>query len=58
MRQVRTPLLMPLLALLLAAAAPPPPQLNDPKTTEGWIWQLLQAGEVADRTSRTTPALL
>jgi hypothetical protein len=37
---------MPLLALLLAAAAPP--ELNDPKTTEGWIWQQAQAGEVAD----------
>jgi hypothetical protein len=42
-------LLMPLLVILLAAAAPPlPPQLNDPTTTEGYIWQPVQMGEVAD----------
>jgi hypothetical protein len=39
----------PLLAFLLAAAAPPlPAALNDAETTEGWIWQRAQAGDVAD----------
>jgi hypothetical protein len=54
-----TRLLMPLLALLLAAAAPPlPAQLNDPTTTEGWIWQRVQADEVADLNERCdTPTL-
>jgi hypothetical protein len=53
MREMRTRLLMPLLALLLAAAAPPlPSQLNDPDTTEGWIWQQVQAGKVADLNDR------
>jgi hypothetical protein len=50
---------MPLLALLLAATAPPlPAQLNDPKTTEGWIWQQVQAGKIADLNARCeTPPL-
>ena len=55
-----TRLLMPLLVLLLAAAPPPlPPQLlNDPTTTEGWIWQRVQAGEVSDLNDRCgTPPL-
>jgi hypothetical protein len=40
-------LMMLLLAMLLAAAAPPlPPQLNDPTTTEGYIWQRVRVGEV------------
>jgi hypothetical protein len=59
MGEMRTRLLMPLLALLLAAAAPPlPPALNDPNTTEGWIWQQVQAGRNADLNGRCgTPAL-
>ena len=49
MGKMPTRVLMPLLTLLLAAAAPPlPPQLNDPNTTEGWIWLRAQAGDVAD----------
>ena len=50
---------MPLLALVLVAAKPPlPSQLNDTKTTEGWIWQRVQAGEVADLNDRCgTPPL-
>lgn len=44
-----TRLLMPLLASLLAAAAPPlPPRFNNPNTPEGWIWQKVQAGKIAD----------
>ena len=52
-------LLIPLLTLLLAAAAPPlPSQLNDPSTTEGYIWQQAQAGDVADLNDRCgTPPL-
>jgi hypothetical protein len=44
---------------LLAAAAPPlPAQLNDPKTTEGWIWQRARAGDLADLNDRCgTPPL-
>jgi len=54
-----TRLLMPLLGLLLAAAAPSlPPKLNDPKTTEGWIWQRVQAGDVADLNERCGTAPL
>ncbi len=50
---------MPLLALLLAAASPPlPSQLNDPTTTEGWIWQQVQANRPADLNQRCdTPPL-
>jgi hypothetical protein len=51
---------MPLLVVLLVAAAPPlPQQFNDPKTSEGWIWQRVQAGDVADLNDRcgTTPPL-
>jgi hypothetical protein len=56
---MRTRLLMSLLALLLAAAAPPlPTELNDPATTEGWIWQQVQSGKVADLNDRCeTPRL-
>jgi hypothetical protein len=52
-------LLLPLLALLLVGAVPPlPPPLNDPKTTEEWIWQRVQAGDVADLNDRCgTPPL-
>src|SRR5689334_3450223 len=52
-------LLMLLLAVLLVGAAPPlAPKLNDPTTTEGWIWRHVQAGEVADLNERcVTPPL-
>jgi hypothetical protein len=45
--------------LLAGAAAPPLPlQLNNLNTTEGWIWQRVQAGEVADLKDRCgTPPL-
>ncbi len=56
---MRARLLLPLLAVLLAAAAPPlPPQLSDPTRTEGWIWQQVQAGQIADLNQRCdTPQL-
>ncbi len=45
-------LLLPLLLITRAAAAPLPPQLNDPTTTEGWVWQQVQAGRPADLNER------
>ncbi len=53
-----TRLLVSLAALLLTAAAHPlPAPLYDPNTTEGWIWERVQAGEIADLNDRckTTP---
>jgi hypothetical protein len=45
-------LLLPLLLIALAAAAPMPPELNDPTTTEGWVWQQARAGRLADLNER------
>jgi hypothetical protein len=50
-------LLLRLLALLVAAAVPTlPSQLNDPNTTEGWIWQRAQKGSVADLSDKCPTA--
>ena len=51
--------LSPLLALLLAAAGPElPSKLNDPATNEGWIWQQVNAGKIADFNDRCGTPLL
>ncbi len=56
---MRIQMLLPLLALVLGTAARPvPAALNDPKTTEGWIWQQVQAGVPADLNSRCGTAVL
>jgi hypothetical protein len=56
---MRIQILLPLLALVVGTAARPVPSaLNDPKTTEGWIWQQVQAGVPADLNSRCGTAVL
>ena len=45
-------------AVAARAASPLPRQLKDPGTTEGWIWQQVQAGNIADLNDRCgTPRL-
>jgi len=49
---MRTVLVLPMLALLLAASPQLPSVLSDPTTNEGWIWDQVQAGELADLDDR------
>ena len=50
--------LLPLLLIALAAAAPLPSEIDAPTTTEGWVWQKVKLGEVADLNERCDPPKL